>query len=734
MNDTGTTMTPLADPADVEAIIRGQHGNPFAVLGMRADGASVIVNVFAPDAAEVTLLDAKGKAKATLERVHPEGFFSGKVRGKPFAYTLRLSSGDATWERRDPYGFGPVLGEMDEYLLAEGRHEELYNRLGAHPGTHEGVAGTTFAVWAPNARRVSVVGHFNAWDGRRNVMRRRYGSGVWELFVPGIAAGELYKFEIVGTYGETLPLKADPVAFSQEAPPATGSIVTGLVTRDWQDAAWIEKRAAARPYSDPVSIYEVHLGSWRRGGNDEILDYATIGDLLAEYVTDMGFTHVEFMPVTEHPFTGSWGYQPIGMFAPTARYGTPAEFAGMVDKLHQAGIGVIVDWVPAHFPSDAHGLAHFDGTALYEHEDPRLGFHKDWNTLIYNFGRNEVANFLRASGVFFLKEYHIDALRVDAVASMLYLDYSRQPGEWVPNRYGGRENLDAIDFLRGTNARVAERVPGALTIAEESTAFPNVSRPVDQDGLGFDFKWNMGWMHDTLDYFAEEPIYRKYHHNKLTFGIHYAWSENFVLPISHDEVVHGKGSLLNKMPGDRWQKFANLRAYLGFMWSHPGKKLLFMGCEFGQEREWNHDRSLDWHLLDDGAHAGVKALVRDLNRLYRAEPGLHQRDCDPMGFQWIDGGNADANVVSFIRWGAEGTRPVVVIANLAPLVREGFRIGMPREGRYDELMNTDAATYGGSGVGNGGAVHAFAEPMHGQPASATLTLPPLGILILAPAD
>ena len=723
--------TLLPPEAEIHAILRGQHGNPFAVLGMHPDGEGQIVRVFAPEAAEVAVLDARsGEAKATLERVHPEGFFAGRVRGRRFPYRLALRAGDARWERDDPYGFEPVLGEMDEYLIAEGRHEELWRRLGAHPMTHGDVDGVAFAVWAPNARRVSVVGDFNAWDGRRHVMRKRFGAGLWELFVPALAPGEVYKFEIVGAYGELLPLKADPLSFHQQPAPLTGSIVHGLPRHGWSDEEWVARRAETDLKRAPVSIYEVHLGSWQRGGQGEILDYATTADLLAEYATEMGFTHVELLPVSEHPFTGSWGYQPIGLFAPTSRYGDPEGFAAFVDRLHQAGLGVIVDWVPAHFPSDEHGLARFDGTALYEHEDPRLGFHRDWNTLIYNFGRTEVANFLRASGTFWLQEYHVDALRVDAVASMLYLDYSREPGEWVPNRYGGRENLDAIAFLRGTNEQAA-RVPGAATVAEESTAWPGVSRPVSEDGLGFDFKWNMGWMHDTLEYMQEDPLYRRYHHHKMTFGLVYAFSENFVLPLSHDEVVHGKGSMIGKMPGDRWQRFANLRAYYGFMWTHPGKKLLFMGGEFAQEREWNHDVSLDWHLLGDEAHEGVRRLVRDLNRAYRAERALHACDCEPEGFDWIDGGNAEQSVFVFERRGMEGDRPVVVVSNMTPNVLEGYEIGVPEGGAWEALVNTDDGAYGGSGVGVGDL---SAEPgwRHGRSQSLRLTLPPLATVLLAP--
>ena len=722
--------TLLPARSEIEAIVRGQHGNPFAVLGMHPDGHHQIVRVFAPDAGEVVVLGADGSHKAVLERHHPEGFFAGRVRGPRFAYRLHLRAGDAEWEREDPYAFEPVLGDMDEYLIAEGRHEELWRRLGAHPMTHGDAEGVAFAVWAPNARRVSVVGDFNSWDGRRHVMRKRYGAGLWELFVPGLVPGDVYKYEIVGAYGELLPLKADPLSFRQQPAPGTASIVHGLPRHGWSDDDWIRRRAETDLRRAPVSIYEVHLGSWRRGGNGEVLDYAAAAELLAEYATDMGFTHVELLPVSEHPFTGSWGYQPIGLFAPTSRHGDPEGFASFVDRLHRAGLGVIVDWVPAHFPSDVHGLARFDGTALYEHADPRMGFHRDWNTLIYNFGRTEVANFLRASGTFWLQEYHVDALRVDAVASMLYLDYSRDPGEWVPNRYGGRENLDAVAFLRSTNEQV-ERIPGAATVAEESTAWPGVSRPVAEGGLGFNFKWNMGWMHDSLEYMREDPINRRHHHHKMTFGLHYAFSENFVLPLSHDEVVHGKGSLIGKMPGDPWQRFANLRAYFGFMWTHPGKKLLFMGGEFAQEREWNHDISLDWHLLGDHAHEGVRRLVRDLNRVYRAEPALHARDCEPEGFAWIEGGDAEQSVLSYERRGLEGDRPVVALCNMTPVVRHDYAVGVPEGGAWEVLLNSDDPSYGGTGVGQGAMV---AEPqgLHGRSQSLRLTIPPLATLILAP--
>jgi len=721
--------------AEIDAILRGRHGDPFRILGLHQPdpGGPVTINVFAPDATEVAVLDARGRPVAVLSPVGAEGFFHGAIAGKRRRFAYRLKMRNATgheWAVSDPYSFGPVMGEMDEYLLGEGRHEELYTRLGAHPITHEGVEGTAFAVWAPNARRVSVVGPFNAWDGRRHPMRRRGASGLWEIFLPAIGKGETYKYEIIGAYGHVQPLKTDPVGFHAEVSPDTASIVHGMPKHEWTDAGWIEARPADQR-REPVSVYEVHLASWRRTLDNQMLDYATLATQLIDYVTDMGFTHVEFLPVSEHPFSGSWGYQPVGLFAPTSRFGTPDDFAAMVDRLHGAGIGVIVDWVPAHFPSDAHGLGNFDGTALYEHADPRQGFHQDWNTLIYNFGRREVANFLRASATYWLKELHVDALRVDAVASMLYLDYSRKDGEWIPNRYGGRENLDAIDFLKGTNEVAHRYAPGTLMIAEESTAWPGVSRPVSEDGLGFDFKWNMGWMHDTLSYMAEDPVNRKYHHHHMTFGMVYAFSENFVLPLSHDEVVHGKGSMLGKMPGDRWQKFANLRAYYGFMWGHPGKKLLFMGGEFGQEREWNHDQSLDWHLLDDPLHNGLRKAVRDLNALYRAEPGLHQRDCVPEGFQWIEGGDAENNVFAFVRYG-DGGKPVVVVSNMSPIRREAYRLGVPPAGRWVERLNTDRAEYGGSDAGNFGPIQPLDEARHGFSSTLSLTLPPLATLFLTP--
>ncbi|MFC0201976.1 1,4-alpha-glucan branching protein GlgB [Paracoccus rhizosphaerae] len=710
--------------AAIEAILRGNHHDPFSILG-RHDGQ---LRVFAPQAAEVCAVSSGGATQ--LSRVHPEGFFCGPAPQGD--YRLKMSAGSHEWEVDDPYRFGPVLGEMDEYLIAEGSHRKLYDKLGAHPMVHEGVEGTAFAVWAPNARRVSVVGHFNAWDGRRHPMRKRLGPGIWELFIPGIAAGEIYKYEIISAHGHRMPLKADPVGFAHELPPETASVVEGLPQHDWHDSGWMAGRAARQDAQAPISIYEVHLGSWRRGGGDEILSYDAVGDLLVPYVIEMGFTHVEFLPVSEHPFSGSWGYQPVGLFAPTSRFGDPEAFARLVDRLHQAGIGVILDWVPAHFPSDAHGLAQFDGTELYEHADPRQGFHQDWNTLIYNFGRREVANFLQSSALYWIDRFHVDALRVDAVASMLYLDYSRKEGEWIPNQYGGNQNLEAISFLRGVNERVQQDYPGAITIAEESTAFPKVSRPVAEDGLGFAFKWNMGWMHDTLGFFRRDPIHRRHHQHDLTFGLVYAFSENFVLPLSHDEVVHGKGSLIGQMAGDRWQKFANLRAYFGFMWTHPGKKLLFMGGEFAQEREWNHDRSLDWHLLDDPLHSGMQALVADLNRLYRDRPALHRLDCAPEGFEWIDASDAEQSVLVFMRKSDDGSDPCVVVCNLTPEPRYDYRIGVPKPGLWHEVLNSDDARYGGSNLGNHGLVQADDEPWHGRDQSLRLTLPPLATIVLAP--
>ncbi|MFA5950106.1 MAG: 1,4-alpha-glucan branching protein GlgB [Hyphomicrobium sp.] len=722
-------------PEDVEAIVTGQHGNPFAVLGPHGGlGGRVKICVFAPEAEQVEAIDAEScEALSRLLRIDDRGFFCGEAGYLLRPYRLRLRHGAHSWDIWDAYSFPSQLGELDQHLFAEGRHDRIYEKLGAHQTKVYDVEGVMFATWAPNARRVSVVGPFNSWDGRRHPMRRHPGSGIWDLFLPGIDAGEFYKYELIGADGQCIH-KADPYGEAHELPPATASRVAGVSARSfvWDDADWMARRGDTQSRAQPISIYEVHLGSWRRGEDGALLSYDRIAHDLIAYVQDLGFTHIELLPITEYPFGGSWGYQPVGLFAPTARYGPPEAFARFVDCMHRAGIGVLLDWVPAHFPNDPHGLIRFDGTALYEHEDPRLGFHKDWNTLIYNYGRREVANYLVANSMFWLERYHADGLRVDAVASMLYLDYSREPGEWVPNKFNGRENLEAIEFLRDMNAHVYGRHPSAMTIAEESTAWPQVSRPVHTGGLGFGYKWNMGWMHDTLQYFALDPVHRRFNHDKLTFGLIYAFNENFILPVSHDEVVHGKRSLLGKMPGDRWQKFANVRAYLAFMWMHPGKKLLFMGSEFAQEREWSHDQSLDWDLLASAEHRGVQSLVRDLNALYRGEGALHQFDCEAAGFSWIDAGNAEESVLAFLRKGEGEARPVLVACNFTPVVRHAYRVGVPCGGVWSERLNTDATHYGGSGVGNSGAAFAEAAPTGGHAFSLTLTLPPLAVIVLVP--
>jgi 1,4-alpha-glucan branching enzyme len=616
--------------------------------------------------------------------------------------------------------------------ISDPTSDAVYMKLGAHHLDLGGIEGFLFTVWAPNARRVSVVGDFNSWDGRCHPMRRRHEGGVWELFIPDGRPEQRYKFEIIGLQGNVLALKADPLAFAAEHPPATASILKKPPQFDWRDAEWMAARSAKNHRKEPMSIYECHLGSWARvpeEGN-RYLTYRELAVRLIPYVKNLGFTHIELLPITEFPFDGSWGYQPISLYAPTSRFGTPEDFVAFVEAAHAAGIGIILDWVPAHFPNDPHGLSYFDGTHLYEHADPRLGFHQDWGTYIYNFERREVMSFLVANARFWLERYHLDGLRVDAVASMLYLDYSRKPGEWIPNRYGGNENLGAIDFIRKMNEVAYASSPGAVTIAEESTAWPGVSQPTYTGGLGFGFKWNMGWMHDTLRYISKDPVFRRYHHHDLTFGLLYAFSENFILPLSHDEVVHGKGSLLGKMPGDQWQRFANLRAYFGFMWGHPGKKLLFMGGEFAQEREWNHDTSLDWHLLDDSYHKGVQNLIRDLNQAYSSIPALHERDCEAKGFEWIVSDDRDNSVVAWLRRGDDENSLAVVVSNFTPVAREGYRVGVPSPGFYRETVNTDAALYGGTNVGNLGGVMAQDAPSHGRPYSLTLTIPPLATLIL----
>jgi 1,4-alpha-glucan branching enzyme len=732
----------------IESLIIARHGDPFSVLGPHRASDADIVRALLPSAIAVEVIDASDATHSLgmLTRIHDAGLFEGRVASSTTsarrgpAYRLRVTwpAGDGSTsvcDIDDPYAFGPLLGELDLYLFGEGRHHELGDKLGGHAATVQDVAGARFAVWAPNAQRVSVVGDFNGWDGRRHVMRRRIEAGLWELFVPGVRAGEHYQYEIVDGHGTLLPLKADPVARSAEMPPGKASLVIDDAPFAWTDDAWMAQRSARHAIDAPISVYEVHAGSWLRDMEHEgrSFDWNGLGERLIPYAKSMGFTHLEFLPVMEHPFGGSWGYQPLGLFAPTARFGTPADFSRFVDRCHAAGLGIILDWVPAHFPNDEHGLARFDGSALYEHADPREGFHQDWNTLIYNFGRNEVRGFLIASALEWLERYHIDGLRVDAVASMLYRDYSRKHGEWVPNIYGGRENLEAVAFLKELNGVVATRCPGAMMIAEESTAWPGVTSPVSSGGLGFTYKWNMGWMHDTLRYVEEDPVHRRWHHDDMTFGMVYAFSEHFMLPISHDEVVHGKGSLIAKMPGDDWQKHANLRAYLSFMWTHPGKKLLFMGCEIGDYREWNHDGSPDWDLLDRPLHQGLQRMIRDLNHLYAASPALHEKDCDPSGFAWIVGDDRENSVFAYRRSGRDD-RPVVVVVNMTPVVRRDYRIGVPGAGTWRERFNSDATIYGGSGIGNLGAVHAGDAGAHGMPASVSLTLPPLAVLILEPGN
>jgi 1,4-alpha-glucan branching enzyme len=720
-------MSELIDEGAAWAIAEGRHGDPFSVLGLHKRGAWV-VTAFVPGAEALWVLTGKaGKAvEASIAHGIP-GLFVAELPKKS-AYRLRAAGHGVTWEFDDPFAFGPVLGEMDEYLFSEGTHKRLWKVLGAHLMVHEGVAGVHFAVWAPNADRVSVVGDFNIWDGRRHPMRRRGATGVWEIFVPGLVEGVTYKYELRGPGGHLLPLKADPVGYGSEHPPANASVVREI-GGDWHDATWMKTRAGHHNVDAPISVYEVHLASWKRAPGDRMLSYLELADQLVDYVADMGFTHIEMMPVSEYPFDGSWGYQPVGLFAPTIRHGTPSEFRAFVDAAHRRGIGILLDWVPGHFPTDAHGLGEFDGTPLYEHADPREGFHQDWNTLIFNYGRTEVRNYLVSNALYWLEEYHLDGLRVDAVASMLYRDYSRNEGQWIPNKDGGRENYEAIAVLRDMNVAAYGEVPGIMTIAEESTAFPGVSRPVNHGGLGFGFKWNMGWMNDTLSYMQKDPLFRQYHHHQMTFGMHYAWSENYILPISHDEVVHGKGSMLDKMPGGGWEKFANLRAYYGFMWAHPGKKLLFMGQEFAQGAEWNHNHSLDWHQLDLPEHKGVQALVRDLNRVYRENPALHVNDTRPEGFAWIESNDAQASVYAWVRRGGAKDKMVVAVVNMTPVERQ-YRIGLPAAGRWSELLNTDAAVYGGGNRGNEGGVTAEGTPWHGQAQSALVTLAPLSAVYL----
>ena len=705
----------MIDQGTADALLGARHGDPFAVLGPH-DG---VITALLPDATAVTIVTKAGETP--MDRIDPRGVWAGPGAAP---YRLRAKYPAGTHEAADAYAYPSTLGPLDLHLLAEGRHHELAHVLGAHPMTIEGTVGTRFTVWAPNARRVSVVGGFNAWDARRHPMRKHWDAGIWEIFVPGVGPGEIYKYDLLGPQGQALPQKADPVAWAAERAPATGSVVAGHA-HAWTDGAWMQRRDQG-PHA-PMSIYEVHAASWAPG-SEHGASWDALADHLVPYCAALGFTHLELLPVMEHPFGGSWGYQPLGQFAPSAVLGSPEGFARFVDRCHAMNIGVLLDWVPAHFPTDAHGLALFDGTHLYEYADPREGFHPDWNTNIFNLGRNEVRGFLIGAALFWLEHYHIDGLRVDAVASMLYRDYSRKPGEWVPNHLGGRENFESVAFLRDLSWAVRARSPGAVLIAEESTAWPGVTQPAENGGLGFDYKWNMGWMHDTLQYMEEDPINRGWHAHDMTFGMVYAYSERFVLPLSHDEVVYGKHSLLGKMSGDAWQRFANLRAYLSFMWSYPGKKLLFMGGEFGQEREWDHDHGLDWNLLDNPMHRGVQTLVRDLNHNYRSHPALHALDHEPGGFQWLLADDQANSVFAYLRTGTSET--ILVVVNFTPVPRHDYRIGVPGSGWWAEILNSDGSMFGGSGMGNLGGVQAVDAPLHGQPASVSLTLPPLATLFL----
>ncbi len=712
---------------DFKRISEARHHDPFSVLGLHSDGSEIVVRAFIPSAAEVCIEDG-----IVMNRMPDSDLFEwrGEGRAVPAHYNLKWrDESQREYTIRDPYTFPPQLGDLDLYLFAEGRHRHAGNFLGSHLHEVDGIHGVLFAVWAPNAERVSVVGDFNNWDGRRHPMRVRGGGGVWELFIPDLGPGHIYKYEIRDRHSGGILLKTDPYGKQQEVRPRTGSIIAAKSRYAWGDSEWMAQRRERDWQHAPMSVYEVHLGSWQRGPDGQFLNYREMAHRLVEYVKHMGFTHIELLPITEHPFDLSWGYQATGYFSPTSRFGEADDFRYFVDHCHKHRIGVLLDWVPAHFPKDAHALARFDGSALYEHADKRLGEHMDWSTYIFNFGRNEVKSFLISSAIYWLEEMHIDGLRVDAVASMLYLDYSRKPGEWVPNEHGGRENLVAIDFLRELNIAVHDQCPGILMIAEESTSWPQVSRPTYVGGLGFDIKWNMGWMNDTLRYMSHDPVHRKYHHGLLTFSMLYAFSENFMLPFSHDEVVHGKRSMLNKMPGDEWQRHANLRALYAYQFAHPGKKLLFMGTEFGQGQEWKSSAVLDWYVLDYPLHQGVQRLVRDLNRLYTKSPALYRNEFDWQGFEWVDCNDSAQSVISFLRKGADDELMVVVV-NLTPVPRHGYRIGVPREGTYCEMINTDSAHYGGSNIGNGGEpLPAENVPWMGRPFSVGITVPPLAAII-----
>ena len=737
-----STGTPLAvetstlKSAELDAIANGSHDDIFSCLGLHPSptGTGLVLRAYVPEADKVVAQDCvSGRTIVRLRKVHPAGVFEAVMprRRKPFPYRLEVSCDDYKFVADDPYRFPTLLDNDDVYLFCEGTGERCHEWMGAHQRCVEGVEGVWFTLWAPNARRVAVIGEFNYWDPRRHPMRKQLHSGIWEIFIPGVADLELYKFHMVDARGRTLAPKSDPFARSMQHPPETASRVVYDSSYVWTDELWVAQRQQRQQLNQPLSVYEVHAGSWRRRSDEgnRYLSYLELADELLPYVEEMGFTHIQLLPVSEYPFDGSWGYQPVGMFAPTIRFGTPDELREFVNRCHERSIGVLLDWVPGHFPTDEHGLGRFDGTCLYEHEDKRKGFHPDWNTLIYNYGRAEVVSFLIANAHYWLDQFHIDGLRVDAVASMLYLDYSREAGEWLPNEQGGRENLEAMALLRTVNQRVEANFPGVLMIAEESTAWPGVTRPVADGGLGFSYKWNMGWMNDSLRYIERDPIHRRYHHDEMTFSIVYAYSENFILPLSHDEVVHGKRSLLEKMPGDDWQKFANLRAFLAYMWGHPGKKLLFMGSEFAQRREWNHDRELDWELLDQPLHQGLQSLVRDLNHLYRDVAALYGADCSPEGFEWVQADNRHQSVFAWLRRHHDTGSTALVVSNLTPGVHYNYQVGVPAAGRYVERLNSDSELYGGGNVGNVGGLLAEAQACNGQAFTLTMTLPPLATLI-----
>ena len=726
---------------DINNLVLARHNAPHEVLGLNTLAGDKVLTItcFFPDAEIVEIIASDtNKVVGQLKQVDQAGLFSLKLRRKkPFPYQLRVTSAQTQTPKLyfDPFSFSPTLGELDLYLLSEGKHLTPYNKLGAHFINHQNTDGVSFAVWAPNASHVAVVGDFNQWDGRchpmQNIVNNDQATGYWSIFIPNAMAGQCYKFELKNSAGETLPLKADPYGVQAQYRPETASIISKAAAYPWQDKQWLSQRELRNRRDAAISIYEVHLGSWRRDCNNHYLNYRDIAKQLIPYVIEMGFTHIQLMPVSEYPFDGSWGYQPVGLFAPTSRFGNAQDFQYFVDQCHNANIGLLIDWVPGHFPSDSHGLAQFDGSHLFEHEDPRQGFHPDWNTLIYNYGRTEVTNFLRASAMHWLDKYHVDGIRVDAVASMLYLDYSRKEGEWIPNKHGGRENLEAVDFLQSFNCELYQQYPGCFSVAEESTSWPGVSQPVHDGGLGFGYKWNMGWMNDSLEYMKREPIHRQHHHKELSFSLVYAFNENFILPLSHDEVVHGKGSILARMPGDAWQQFANLRAYYGFMWAHPGKKLLFMGCEFAQGKEWDHDQQLDWHQLDIHWHKGVQRLVKDLNHVYQNTPALYQQDCVADGFAWLEDNNAEQSIYSFIRYDKNRENPVVVICNFTPQVHQQYKVGVPLAGNYIELINSDANIYQGANNLNAGIIISHDTPWQAQQQLIEITVPALSTVIIA---